>query len=46
MSQPREDLLADIDSIVDGYKVSRQDTRKLLAEYAIGHWVSVSEVEE
>jgi len=40
---PKEDLLEDFDNLVDGYRQSRQETRKTLNKYAIGKWVPVSE---
>ena len=39
----REELLRDFDTLVDNYHASRQETRAILNQYAIGRWVSVDE---
>lgn len=40
---PREELLRVFDTLVDNYHASRQETRAMLNQYAIGRWVSVEE---
>lgn len=40
---PREELLRDFDALVDNYHASRQETRAMLNQYAIGRWVPVEE---